>query len=147
VHGPSVVVDPRAYHWQHADWRGRPWAEAVVYQLPVGTFSPDGTCGGVRERLDHLAPLGVTAIELMPIAEFPGGRNWGRGTHLVLPAEWGHLSVLQDVVSERDVAVARGGAVTLATCLAEAPVALFVNGASRSSGDTGPPRMKSVMRP
>ena len=70
VHGPSVVVDPRAYAWQHTDWRGRPWAEAVLYELHVGAFSEEGTFDGVRRKLDHLAELGVTAIELMPLAEF-----------------------------------------------------------------------------
>jgi malto-oligosyltrehalose trehalohydrolase len=77
VHGPSVVVDPRAYAWQHTEWRGRPWADAVLYELHVGAFSEVGTFDGVRRKLDHLAELGVTAIELMPLAEFPGARNWG----------------------------------------------------------------------
>jgi malto-oligosyltrehalose trehalohydrolase len=77
VHGPSVVVDPQAFDWDDADWRGRPWQEAVVYELHVGTFSPEGTFAGVESKLDHLVELGITAIELMPIAEFPGRRNWG----------------------------------------------------------------------
>jgi maltooligosyltrehalose trehalohydrolase len=77
VHGPSVVVDPAAYDWPDEAWRGRPWSEAVVYELHVGTFSPDGTFAGVERRLDYLAGLGVTAIELMPLADFPGKRNWG----------------------------------------------------------------------
>jgi malto-oligosyltrehalose trehalohydrolase len=77
VHGPSAVVDPHAFLWRAADWRGRPWHEAVLYELHVGTFSPAGSFNGVRERLDHLAALGVTAIELMPVADFAGRRNWG----------------------------------------------------------------------
>ena len=77
VHGASVVVDPGAYVWEDAAWRGRPWAEAVVYELHVGTFSPEGTYAGVERRLDYLAQLGITAIELMPLADFPGKRNWG----------------------------------------------------------------------
>jgi malto-oligosyltrehalose trehalohydrolase len=77
VHGPSVVVDPAAYPWIHELWRGRPWHEAVIYELHVGTFTTDGTFDGVRSRLDHLVDLGVTAIELMPIADFSGTRNWG----------------------------------------------------------------------
>ena len=74
VHGWSVVVDPGSYRWKHPDWRGRPWHEAVIYELHVGL------CGGflgVAAQLPHLAALGVTAIELMPIADFPGTRNWG----------------------------------------------------------------------
>jgi len=77
VHGASEVVAPDAFEWTDDGWRGRPWEEAVVYELHVGTFSPDGTFGGVEARLDYLAQLGVTAIELMPVADFPGKRGWG----------------------------------------------------------------------
>lgn len=77
VHGPSAVVDPGAYSWKHPDWRGRPWHEAVIYEAHVGAFSPEGTFEGLRRRLGHLVDLGVTALELMPIADFPGRRNWG----------------------------------------------------------------------
>jgi 1,4-alpha-glucan branching enzyme/maltooligosyltrehalose trehalohydrolase len=77
VHGASEVIDPAAFDWQDTTWRGRPWEEAVVYELHVGTFSPEGTFAGVMERLDYLAALGVTALELMPVADFPGACNWG----------------------------------------------------------------------
>ena len=77
VHGPSQLIDPLGFDWQDGTWRGRRWEEAVLYELHVGTFSPSGTFSGVAERLDYLAELGVTAIELMPVADFPGGRNWG----------------------------------------------------------------------
>jgi malto-oligosyltrehalose trehalohydrolase len=77
VHGPSVVVDPRAYEWQDEAWLGRPWHEAVIYELHVGTFTPQGTFDGVKGELDGLREIGVTAIELMPVADFPGRRNWG----------------------------------------------------------------------
>lgn len=79
VHGASVVIDPRAFAWPdgEAAWHGRPWHEAVIYELHVGAFSPSGDFVGVTERLDHLIALGVTAIEIMPVADFPGGRNWG----------------------------------------------------------------------
>ncbi|GIX28168.1 MAG: malto-oligosyltrehalose trehalohydrolase [Burkholderiales bacterium] len=77
VHGASEVVDPGAFDWPDSAWRGRPWEEAVIYELHVGTFSPEGTFAGVEARLDHLAGLGVTALELMPVADFPGRRNWG----------------------------------------------------------------------
>ena len=76
-HGASRVVDPRAYEWRDAAWRGRPWHEAVVYELHLGTFTPEGTFAAARGRLAELAALGVTAIELMPVADFPGRRNWG----------------------------------------------------------------------
>ncbi|WP_296182002.1 malto-oligosyltrehalose trehalohydrolase [Pseudomonas sp. UBA1879] len=74
VHGHSLVVDPNAYAWRHDAWQGRPWEEAVIYELHVGAL---GGFAGVEQRLQHLADTGVTAIELMPIAQFPGDRNWG----------------------------------------------------------------------
>jgi malto-oligosyltrehalose trehalohydrolase len=77
VHGPSQVIDPMRFEWQDDHWTGRPWEEAVLYELHVGTFNPEGTFEGVKKKLDYLVELGVTAIELMPIADFPGSRNWG----------------------------------------------------------------------
>ena len=77
VHGASVLVDPDAYEWRHADWRGRPWAEAVIEEIHVGTATPEGTFDGLRRKLGHYAELGVTAIELLPVADFAGQRNWG----------------------------------------------------------------------
>jgi maltooligosyltrehalose trehalohydrolase len=77
VHGPSELIDPGAYDWAEDDWRGRSWEEAVIYELHLGSFSPEGTFAGLERRLDYLVELGVTAVELMPIAEFPGRRNWG----------------------------------------------------------------------
>jgi maltooligosyltrehalose trehalohydrolase len=77
VHGPSEVIDPSAFEWLDQDWPGRPWEQAVTYEIHVGTFTASGTFQGVSERLDYLADLGVTAIELMPVADFPGLRNWG----------------------------------------------------------------------
>ncbi|MFK3971889.1 malto-oligosyltrehalose trehalohydrolase [Pseudomonas sp. NPDC087358] len=74
VHGHSLVVDPDAYAWQHNAWQGRPWAEAVIYELHVGAL---GGFAGLEQHLQHLVDTGVTAIELMPIAQFPGTRNWG----------------------------------------------------------------------
>jgi maltooligosyltrehalose trehalohydrolase len=74
VHGPSVVVDPSAYRWQHPDWRGRPWTETVVYEVHTGLL---GGFAGVGAELKRLAALGVTAVELMPLNDFPGTRNWG----------------------------------------------------------------------
>lgn len=77
IQGPSEVIDPDEFEWDDAAWSGRPWHEAVIYELHVGTFSPEGTFAGVARKLDHLVGLGVTAIELMPIADFPGKRGWG----------------------------------------------------------------------
>ncbi|HEV2397617.1 MAG TPA: malto-oligosyltrehalose trehalohydrolase [Candidatus Sulfotelmatobacter sp.] len=77
VHGPSEVIAPDAFQWTDDQWRGRAWEEAVIYELHVGAFSPEGTYQGVQHRLDYLRDLGITAIELMPVADFPGRRNWG----------------------------------------------------------------------
>jgi len=77
VHAPSVVVDPEAFAWRDGAWRGRPWEEAVIYELHIGTFTPEGTFAAAIGRLDYLAELGVTALEIMPVADFPGHRNWG----------------------------------------------------------------------
>jgi malto-oligosyltrehalose trehalohydrolase len=77
VHGASMLVDPRAYAWQTASWRGRPWEEAVIYELHTGAFTAEGTFDGIERRLDHLVETGITAIELMPLAQFGGNRGWG----------------------------------------------------------------------
>ncbi|HET9148266.1 MAG TPA: malto-oligosyltrehalose trehalohydrolase [Acetobacteraceae bacterium] len=74
VHDASVVVDPRAYHWRNASWRGRPWHEAVVLEVHAGAM---GGFAGIMKELPRLKRLGITAIELMPIADFPGRHNWG----------------------------------------------------------------------
>ncbi len=77
VHGPSEVIDPTTFAWSDDTWRGRRWEEAVIYELHVGAFTPSGTFSAVCDRLDYLADLGITAIELMPVADFPGQHNWG----------------------------------------------------------------------
>lgn len=77
VNGPSQVVYPRAFGWSDSTWRGRSMQELVIYELHVGTFTPEGTFNGVERYLDYLLELGISAIELMPVAQFPGTRNWG----------------------------------------------------------------------
>ncbi|MDR5654705.1 malto-oligosyltrehalose trehalohydrolase [Ruixingdingia sedimenti] len=74
--GDSEVIDPAAYRWR-TDWAGRPWEEAVIYEIHPGAFTPEGTWAAAMGRLDHLAALGVTAIQLMPLAQCFGGFNWG----------------------------------------------------------------------
>ena len=73
VHDPSVVVDPASYEWR-TNWQGRPWHEAIIYEVHAGAM---GAFSGIRQRLPELRRLGITAIEIMPISDFPGGRNWG----------------------------------------------------------------------
>jgi len=76
VHGPSEVID-HGFAWQCADWKGRPWEEAVFSEVHVGTFTHEGSFRAILDRLDHLADTGITALELMPLADFPGRWNWG----------------------------------------------------------------------
>jgi maltooligosyltrehalose trehalohydrolase len=77
VHGPSVAIDRAAFRWEDADFVSKPLAEAVIYELHVGTFTPEGTYAAAADRLGYLRDLGVTHVELMPIASFPGARGWG----------------------------------------------------------------------
>ncbi|MBN9430041.1 MAG: malto-oligosyltrehalose trehalohydrolase [Burkholderiales bacterium] len=102
VHGASRVVDASAYRWRNAGWRGRPWHEAVIYELHVGAFTPAGTFEAVIQRLPELAALGITAIELMPVAAFVGARGWGYDG--VLPfaphAAYGTPEALKRLVDE-----------------------------------------------
>ncbi|MGE5198539.1 MAG: malto-oligosyltrehalose trehalohydrolase, partial [Rhodospirillaceae bacterium] len=77
VHGPSAVVDWRSFAWSDDAWTGPPLEETVLYELHVGTFTPGGTFAAAAERLPDLKALGVTAVELMPVSDFPGRWNWG----------------------------------------------------------------------
>jgi maltooligosyltrehalose trehalohydrolase len=86
VHGPSEVVDHAAFAWTDGAWRGLPLAGSVLYELHVGTFTPAGTFDAAIDRLDHLVALGVDAVELLPVVEFPGSRGWGYdGVELFAP--------------------------------------------------------------
>lgn len=76
VNGPSLVVDPTHYRWQHP-WPGRAWEESVVYELHIGTFTPEGTFQAAIEKLPYLAELGITLIEVLPVSQFGGNRGWG----------------------------------------------------------------------
>ncbi|MEZ5875176.1 MAG: malto-oligosyltrehalose trehalohydrolase [Hyphomicrobiales bacterium] len=115
VHGPSRLVDPRSYAWRNPDWKGRPWQEAVIYELHTGTFSADGTFDGIAADLERLVDVGVTALEIMPVAQFAGNRGWGydgvllyaphiayggpEGLKRLVDAAHGHgLMILLDVV-------------------------------------------------
>ena len=101
VHKASAIVDPHAFEWPDQDWRGRPWEEAVIYELHIGTFTSEGTFNAAIEQLDYLVRLGVTAIELMPVADFPGKRNWGYdGVLLFAPdASYGTPENLKSLVA------------------------------------------------
>jgi len=88
VHGASRTVDPRAFPWTDAGWRGFHLPSAVLYELHVGTFTPEGTFDAAIDRLDALVELGVTAVELLPVAQFPGRHGWGYdGVDLCAPHE------------------------------------------------------------
>lgn len=87
VHGPSQVVDPRTFSWTDQHWKGLPLEEYIIYELHVGTFTPESTFDGIIAKLPYLRDqVGITAIELLPVAQCPGVRNWGYdGTYLFAP--------------------------------------------------------------
>lgn len=88
VHGPSKLVDHHAFSWNDRDWRGVRLADQIVYELHVGTFTPEGSFDSAAGRLDHVVDLGVTAVEVMPVAQFPGARGWGYdGVDLYAPQQ------------------------------------------------------------
>ncbi len=109
VHGPSEVIDPGGYEWTE-NWSGRNWEDLVLYELHIGAFTEDGTFLAAIEKLDHLVALGVTAIEIMPVADFPGRRNWGYdGVLLYAPdSSYGrpeNLKALVEAAHARSIAV------------------------------------------
>jgi 1,4-alpha-glucan branching enzyme/maltooligosyltrehalose trehalohydrolase len=112
VHGRSMVIDPLAFAWADQTWEGRPWNEIVLYEMHVGTFTPEGTYVAASQKLDDLVALGVTAVELLPLAQAAGHRNWGYdGVLLYAPAhDYGTPDELKEFVS---AAHARGLAVFL----------------------------------
>ncbi|HEY3900043.1 MAG TPA: malto-oligosyltrehalose trehalohydrolase [Chthoniobacter sp.] len=110
VSGPSMVIDPRAYRWTDGQWSRPAFRDLVIYELHVGTFTPAGTYREVIDRLPYLRDLGVNAIELMPLADFPGSHNWGYdGVRLYAPAQaYGtpdDLRALVDAAHAQDLAV------------------------------------------
>jgi len=110
VHGSSEIIDPTAWQWRDDDWRGRPWEEAVFYELHVGAFSPKGDFAAVVERLDNLVALGVTALQLMPVADFPGRRDWGYNGALPFAPDSGYgrpedLKALVEAAHQRGLLV------------------------------------------
>ncbi|MBU9836526.1 malto-oligosyltrehalose trehalohydrolase [Rahnella sp. L72c] len=77
VNGPSLVTSSSGYTWQNLDWKGRPWEETVIYEMHIGTFTPEGTFSAAQEKLAWLAETGITMIEVLPLSQFGGNRGWG----------------------------------------------------------------------
>jgi maltooligosyltrehalose trehalohydrolase len=77
VHGPTEIVDPTRYSWRDENWRGLPLDDYIIYELHIGTFTPEGTLDSAIEKLQYLRDLGITVVEVMPVAATPGTRNWG----------------------------------------------------------------------
>jgi maltooligosyltrehalose trehalohydrolase len=112
VHGPSELVDLRTLRWTDSNWKGRPLETSIFYELHVGTYTREGTFDAIVKRLPELVDLGVTTIELMPVAQFPGSRNWGYdGVYLFAPQNsYGGPYALERLV---DASHAHGLAVAL----------------------------------
>jgi maltooligosyltrehalose trehalohydrolase len=102
VTGPSEVINHGNYPWRAKDWRGRPWQDAVFLESHVGAFTPDGTYRAMVDKLDHLVETGITALELMPLADFAGRRNWGYdGVLLYAPdSAYGRPDDLRELIDE-----------------------------------------------
>ncbi len=112
VQGPSRIVDHSAYAWKDAGWQAPPLASGIVYELHIGTFTPEGTLAAAEGKLDALKELGITHVELMPVAAFPGKQGWGYdGVDLFAPHEpYGGPEALKQFV---DACHAKGLAVLL----------------------------------
>lgn len=112
VHGPSAVKNLREFKWQENNWNNIPLKDYIIYELHTGTFTADGTFAGIEKKLDYLIELGITAIEIMPVAQFPGTRNWGYdGVYLYsVQDSYGGPEGLQKLV---DACHAKGLAVVL----------------------------------
>ncbi|MGJ4943168.1 malto-oligosyltrehalose trehalohydrolase [Bradyrhizobium sp. HKCCYLS1011] len=102
VFGPSEVIDHANFAWRAKDWRGRPWQDAVFLESHVGTFTPEGSYRAMIDKLDHLVETGITALELMPLADFAGTRNWGYdGVLLYAPdSAYGRPDDLRTLIDE-----------------------------------------------
>ncbi|GAA3769047.1 malto-oligosyltrehalose trehalohydrolase [Terriglobus aquaticus] len=100
VHGPSQVIDPLAFAWADGGWQGRPWSQSVLYELHIGTFTPEGTFAAAAEKLTLLAEIGITAIEIMCLADFAGNRNWGYDAVLLYAPDstYGHPNDLKHLI-------------------------------------------------
>jgi len=109
VHGPSEVIDP-AFEWRTRHWKGRPWEEIVIYELHVGAFTQAGTFLSAIEKFDHLQQLGITAIQLMPLSDFPGHYGWGYDGVLPYAPDCSYgrpedLKMLVDAAHQRGICV------------------------------------------
>ncbi|MGC3989986.1 MAG: alpha-amylase family glycosyl hydrolase, partial [Chthoniobacteraceae bacterium] len=110
VHGPSQVIDPRSYAWNDGDWQRPRFRDLVLYEIHIGTFTREGTFRSTMNSLPYLRDLGINAIQIMPVADFPGERNWGYdGVNLFAPARcYGHpddLRALVDAAHQQGIAV------------------------------------------
>ena len=110
VHGPSEVIDLDGYEWKSEHWAGRPWEEMVIYELHIGSFTQEGTFKAAAARLDYLQQLGITAIQIMPLSDFPGRYNWGYDGVMPYAPDGSYgrpedLMALVDAAHERGISV------------------------------------------
>lgn len=102
VHGPSQVINHEAFVWTDRDWLGPDLADMVIYEIHIGTFSAEGTFSAVTPRIEALKDLGVNALEIMPVAQFPGNRNWGYDGSYVFAVQnsYGGPDGLKNLINE-----------------------------------------------
>ena len=98
VHGFSILADRNYTGWTDHDWKGMALRDMIIYGSHTGTFTPQGNFNGIREKLPYLQQLGITAIEIMPVAQFPGSRNWDMMECIPLPQQYSY--VREELVNE-----------------------------------------------
>lgn len=101
VHGLSQLMNPQKFNWENDyAWKGKPWEESIIYEIHTGTFTKEGTFNAIKDKLDYLISLGVNTIELMPVADFPGKRNWGYDGVLIYAPDssYGTPDELKDLI-------------------------------------------------
>ena len=156
-HGPSEIVDPGAFAWTDGAWRGRTREQLVIYEMHVGTFTPEGSWEAASRELPALAELGITCVEIMPVAEFPGRFGWGYdGVNLFAPTRLYGRPMISAISSTAPMLSASPSFSTSSTTISArtetisnrfqrpiSPIATTTNGARRSTSTAPTPARRA----